>query len=93
MCVIMFYRKDLANIVRRRGYKLIRELVSNSTKSDSDGPNPKKSLDRNQDEIGDHEHILTGQYLLLFNLLEFSLQFISALIDYLFYFKRPGQER
>ncbi|KAG6642884.1 protein PTST homolog 3, chloroplastic isoform X1 [Carya illinoinensis] len=54
-------RKDLANIVRRRGYKLIRELVSNSTKSDSDGPNPKKSLDRNQDEIGDHEHILTGQ--------------------------------
>ncbi|XP_018856940.1 protein PTST homolog 3, chloroplastic isoform X2 [Juglans regia] len=54
-------RKDLANIVRRRGYKLIRELISNSTKSDSDGPNPKKSLDTNQDEIGDHEHILTGQ--------------------------------
>lgn len=67
MCANVFYRKDLAYIVRRRGYKLLRELISNSTKSDCDGPNPKKSLDANQDEMGDHEHKVTGQYLFFFS--------------------------
>ncbi|XP_050243180.1 protein PTST homolog 3, chloroplastic isoform X1 [Quercus robur] len=54
-------RNDLANIVRRRGYKLIRELLANSTTSNNDGLDPKKSFDENQGAIGDHEHILAGQ--------------------------------
>lgn len=71
--VLIFYRKDLANIVRRRGYKLIRELLANSIKSDIDGLDQKKSFDANQDAVGDHEGILTGQYLFLLIMLEFSL--------------------
>ncbi|XP_030926316.1 protein PTST homolog 3, chloroplastic isoform X2 [Quercus lobata] len=54
-------RNDLANIVRRRGYKLIRELLANSTTSNNDGLDPKKSFDENQGAISDHEHILAGQ--------------------------------
>ncbi|XP_023920653.2 protein PTST homolog 3, chloroplastic isoform X1 [Quercus suber] len=54
-------RNDLANIVRRRGYKLIRELLVNPTTSNIDGLDPKKSFDENQGEISDHKHILTGQ--------------------------------
>ncbi|KAE8099669.1 hypothetical protein FH972_017627 [Carpinus fangiana] len=54
-------RKDLANIVRRRGYKLIRELLANSIKSDIDGLDQKKSFDANLDAVSDHEDILTGQ--------------------------------
>lgn len=52
-------RNDLANIVRRRGYKLIRELLANSTENDSDGLDQKKSFEANQDAVRDHEVILT----------------------------------
>lgn len=53
-------RNDLANIVRRRGYKLIRELLANSTTSNIDGLDPKKNFDDNQDAVSDHGYILTG---------------------------------
>lgn len=33
---IISYRKDLANIVRRRGYKFISELLGNTTPGDYD---------------------------------------------------------
>jgi phage gp36-like protein len=73
MFVLIFYRNDLANVVRRRGYKRIRELLANSTKSDIDGLDQKKSFDANQDAVSDHEDVLTGRYLFLLNVLEFSL--------------------
>ncbi|KAJ6331259.1 hypothetical protein OIU76_009769, partial [Salix suchowensis] len=45
-------RTDLANVVRRRGYKLIRDLLSSSTESDSDElPNMGKILAKGQDAI------------------------------------------
>lgn len=71
--VLIFNRNDLANIVRRRGYKLVRELLANSTKSDINGLDQKKIIDANQDAISDHEDKLTGRYLFLLNMLEFSL--------------------
>ncbi len=67
------YRNDLANIVRRRGYELIRELLANSTTSNIDGLDPKKNFDDNQDAVSDHGDILTGLYLFLLCMLGFSL--------------------
>ena len=67
------YRNDLANIVRRRGYKLIRELLANSTTSNNDGLDPKKSFDENQGAISDHEHILTGLSQFLLSVIQSSL--------------------
>ncbi|KAK9289408.1 hypothetical protein L1049_007563 [Liquidambar formosana] len=52
-------RKDLANIVRRRGYKLIRELLANSTNTETDGP--EKTLTRKQEVTSDCDNELTGQ--------------------------------
>ncbi|XP_062166681.1 protein PTST homolog 3, chloroplastic isoform X2 [Alnus glutinosa] len=59
--LLLHGRNDLANVVRRRGYKRIRELLANSTKSDIDGLDQKKSFDANQDAVSDHEDVLTGQ--------------------------------
>lgn len=33
----MFGRKDLANIVRRRGYRVIKELLATSSRVDNNG--------------------------------------------------------
>lgn len=52
-------RNDLANIVRRRGYKLIRDLLSSSTESDSDElPNMEKNLAKAQDAINHSADII-----------------------------------
>ncbi|XVF07846.1 hypothetical protein REPUB_Repub06bG0174900 [Reevesia pubescens] len=46
-------RNDLANIVRRRGYKLIKKLLTNSPETDIDGFNVEKSVVE--------KHVATGQ--------------------------------
>lgn len=52
-------RNDLANVVRRRGYKLIRDLLSSSTESDSDElPNMEKILAKGQDTINHSADII-----------------------------------
>lgn len=55
-------RNDLANIVRRRGYKLIRHLLSSSTESDSDElPNMEKNLAKGQDAINHSADIIATE--------------------------------
>lgn len=55
-------RNDLANIVRRRGYKLIRDLLSSSTESDSDElPNMEKNLAKAQDAINHSADIIATE--------------------------------
>lgn len=55
-------RNDLANIVRRRGYKLIRHLLSSSTESDSDElPNMEKNLAKAQDAINHSADIIATE--------------------------------
>ena len=71
--MVIFYRNDLANIVKRRGYKLIRELLANSTTSNIDGLDLKKSFDENQGAISDYEHILTGLSQFLLSVIQSSL--------------------
>lgn len=51
----MLYRNDLANIVRRRGYKIVRELLANSTKLDHHQPSADEKLTATSDS-------LTGQH-------------------------------
>ncbi|KAF9680238.1 hypothetical protein SADUNF_Sadunf06G0100600 [Salix dunnii] len=52
-------RNDLANVVRRRGYKLIRDLLSSSTESDSDElPNMGEILAKGQDAINHSADII-----------------------------------
>ncbi|CAL5350934.1 unnamed protein product [Camellia sinensis] len=53
-------RQDLANIIRRRGYKLIKELLAISTKSDGKGSDPEEVLVEKQDISGKCEHESTG---------------------------------
>lgn len=55
-------RNDLANIVRRRGYKLIRDLLSSSTESDSDElPNMEKNLAKAQEAINHSADIIATE--------------------------------
>ncbi|KAI7998509.1 hypothetical protein LOK49_LG10G01637 [Camellia lanceoleosa] len=49
-------RQDLANIIRRRGYKLIKELLATSTKSDGKGSDPEEVLVEKQDISGKCEY-------------------------------------
>ncbi|XP_021289232.1 uncharacterized protein LOC110420294 isoform X3 [Herrania umbratica] len=51
-------RNDLANIVRRRGYKLIKRLLTSSPEIDIDGFNAEKSVVEKCDATGDSEDIL-----------------------------------
>ncbi|KAM0990941.1 hypothetical protein ACFX2C_009395 [Malus domestica] len=53
-------RNDLANIVRRRGYKLIRELLVDSSNTDTNG-NADTGFAGIQDAINDRKEIVTGQ--------------------------------
>ncbi|GMI80960.1 PROTEIN TARGETING TO STARCH 3 [Hibiscus trionum] len=55
-------RNDLANIIRRRGYKLIRQLLSSSPVTDSDGFVAEKSAVQKHDANGDSEDTFKGQY-------------------------------
>ncbi|KAK4272840.1 hypothetical protein QN277_021341 [Acacia crassicarpa] len=56
-------RNDLANIVRRRGYKLIRELLTSSLNSDIDAFHADKNLDGKLDGSDDCKDLLRGQNL------------------------------
>ncbi|XP_021892690.1 uncharacterized protein LOC110810734 isoform X2 [Carica papaya] len=47
----MLYRNDLANIVRRRGYKIVRELLANSTKLDHHQPSADEKLTATSDSL------------------------------------------
>ena len=64
-------RNDLAYVVRRRGYKLIRELLGDSTESgstDADG-NADNFVAENDDEVdGGQKDIVTGQYMFILSL-------------------------
>ncbi|KAK8662974.1 hypothetical protein V6N13_024860 [Hibiscus sabdariffa] len=55
-------RNDLANIIRRRGYKLINQLLSSSPETDSDGFVLEKIVVRKHDTTGDSEDTFNGQY-------------------------------
>lgn len=61
----MTNRNDLANIVRRRGYKLIRELLVDSSNTDTNG-NTDTGFAGIQDAIDDRKEIVTGQYIYFF---------------------------
>ncbi|XP_021774532.1 uncharacterized protein LOC110738433 isoform X1 [Chenopodium quinoa] len=52
-------RKDLANIVRRRGHKLVKELLTNSPNIATDGFDSFKDINIDSNENSDHEK--TGQ--------------------------------
>ncbi|GLT25723.1 hypothetical protein SLA2020_008330 [Shorea laevis] len=54
-------RNDLANLVRRRGYKLMKELLASPTVADLDGFVGEKSLEENHGMTGNSKEILTGQ--------------------------------
>lgn len=64
-CLKKFYRTDLANIVRRRGYKHIKDLLSSATKTDTNEFDVGESLTENQDATSDYEDESTGQYMFL----------------------------
>ncbi|KAK8492408.1 hypothetical protein V6N13_103649 [Hibiscus sabdariffa] len=55
-------RNDLANIIRRRGYKLINQHLSSSPETDSDGFVLKKIVVRKHVATGDSEDTFNGQY-------------------------------
>ncbi|XP_039062911.1 protein PTST homolog 3, chloroplastic-like isoform X2 [Hibiscus syriacus] len=55
-------RNDLANILKRRGYKPIKQLLSNSPKTDSNGFFAEKSVAQKHDATGDSEDTFKGQY-------------------------------
>ncbi|GAV58139.1 hypothetical protein CFOL_v3_01673 [Cephalotus follicularis] len=54
-------RNDLAYIVRRRGYKLIKELLANSTEKNFQGSDTAKCLAEKHDAISNHEDNSRGQ--------------------------------
>ncbi|KAL5540787.1 hypothetical protein UlMin_042400 [Ulmus minor] len=54
-------RTDLANKVRRRGYKLVGELLSSTKQNDADGSNVKKGIAEKKDALVDLEDKITGQ--------------------------------
>lgn len=66
MVVFLFkstYRIDLANIVRRRGYKVIRELLANSAETDVDESNAEKqSIAEHGVAIADPQDMVAGQF-------------------------------
>lgn len=54
-------RQDLANIVRRRGYKLIRELLASSINAEINASDEEKGLTGEQDKASVKEEESTGQ--------------------------------
>ncbi|KAL3536234.1 hypothetical protein ACH5RR_004695 [Cinchona calisaya] len=54
-------RQDLANIVRRRGYKFIRELLTSSAEIQINGSCTEEKLTGEQDICSEYEGISTGQ--------------------------------
>ena len=62
----MFYRSDLAYIVRRRGYKVIGEILGNTNLSRS---SVEKGISEENDVFCDGEDVtITGEYVLLITL-------------------------
>lgn len=58
------YRQDLANIVRRRGYKLVKYLLETSEKSDKKESDTEPDLSGNQDISVKYEDDSAGQVCL-----------------------------
>lgn len=54
-------RNDLANIVRRRGYKLVRKLLTSSLQTEIDGFDVEKTVIEKNDATGDSEDSFQGQ--------------------------------
>ncbi|XP_022742329.1 uncharacterized protein LOC111293715 isoform X3 [Durio zibethinus] len=54
-------RSDLANIVRRRGYKLIKKLLMSSPETDNDGFNLEKNVIEKHDATSDSADTFEGQ--------------------------------
>ncbi|CAK9176098.1 unnamed protein product, partial [Ilex paraguariensis] len=54
-------RQDLANIVRRRGYKLIRELLATSTETNVNGSDAEEGLVEKKDTVSASLDELAGQ--------------------------------
>ncbi|KAL2933387.1 Protein PTST-like protein 3 chloroplastic [Bienertia sinuspersici] len=54
-CIFNYCRKDLANIVRRRGHRLIKELLTNTVEAGTDKFGSLRSLDGDSREKSDHE--------------------------------------
>ena len=52
-------------MVRRRGYKRIKDLLSNATETDTNESDVGKSLTENQDATSDYEDASAGQYTIL----------------------------
>ena len=57
---LQIYRKDLANIVRRRGHKLIKQFLVNPSETESDGNGSLKNLNGDSQEKRDYKE--TGQF-------------------------------
>ncbi|KAE8731063.1 5'-AMP-activated protein kinase-related, putative isoform 2 [Hibiscus syriacus] len=55
-------RSDLANILKRRGYKPIKQLLSSSPKTDRNGFVAEKRVAQKHDATGDSEDTFKGQY-------------------------------
>lgn len=72
------FRNDLANIVRRRGYKFVGELLAKSTKTDS------------VDFIA--EEGLPGQYAFLFVIMDSHILIILLLLILLYNLKGQGEK-
>lgn len=56
----MYNRTDLANIVRRRGYKRIRELLANTPKGEVNGLNEEDSLAEGKNAVSGVASLRTG---------------------------------
>ena len=63
----LLYRQDLANIVRRRGYKLIRELLAASREIKAADSDVEGSLTDKKDKASTEEDELTGGFYCLFH--------------------------
>ena len=58
----LLYRQDLANLVRRRGYKLIKELLAASQEVKVNDFNVDESLTDNQENTNTEEDESTGVF-------------------------------
>ena len=78
--IFYFYRTDLANKVRRRGYKLVGELLSSTKQNDADGSNVKKGIAEKKDALVDLEDKITGQYVFLLLVFPSKLKYMLWLL-------------
>ncbi|XVE61663.1 hypothetical protein DITRI_Ditri06bG0058000 [Diplodiscus trichospermus] len=85
-------RNDLANIVRRRGYKVIRKLLTSSLITDIDGSSVEESVVEKHEAIG--EYIFEGKYKFLYPCMSsfILIKLWVLLINYFYHFKGQNQK-